>query len=1062
MGADALSPRLLNKLGEWHKGATGDQLAEYLSWNDALAGHYLSGQWRDRPLYLDIDKSRLEGIATQVGEQIQDPQAAFVEAVRRTLIAGNSGPTFGAHIFLLELWKTGLDTEQDRLIPPPFIGLLAFFTLVADSMKSDERFRPTNYYGRLAQALGIENDQRLTEKLQRDFRKQSHRFWDALNELLINEAGRLGRPTAFAFDTRVHVGIPISQALVREDDRRHFPDLFIQHGLSPGSFPVDEMVDLLKEWIARPSVSSALRHLWQSSADARERIAAVACHELESWDGMAAQSDAQGARRIPIRLVASVHIHPRPKLYLNLRIRVDDELFGRELSLNDGAGEAACEALDSCGGAVTVAASDLGGWGEFRESDHISMPDVLIANMTLNDPAGRVKFERRAKQIVVFAFDQERQWDIEVDRASIVARHTLLVRRRLEPKVLEFVKRFARPGWKRFDTESMCGCPEGWTLIRHVSLMAVPEAPPDDDDLQPLVPTASAALAFAGGLSLPERHTWHAALPPEVSFSVDSDQPISAVLHPIYQELGNRHCDAPFGPFASSGVVTLRETDIAPGEYRVAVYELGKAGQRSQRAIASASLRLRSAETARPLDPTASLWRPVCESPGWAAISAVSGSDAPDGPIVSGGLVELESERARTSPLPPARLERAGHDEEPDEAPVQATVARSGAAPPCFESSAHHWDLGEGVADENRRRRGWCKHCDLVQWHNTKPTKRRRRSRRTREAATTSASSTPRLPQVVAEAIGEESRVDLDTMLDAISLLRKGPWASFAAIARHVNDSPLFTAELARKLAGLGHIDIELDRSTLRRNRWAVGPPVLVGLPDSDAAILVGFRSQRLLDRLQSDVEALGGTLDLERIEGVPSFACVRGLDQQDLTTVAASTSRALGFEVHAVDNVAARLLPGLPPITKLVAALPQCFLPYDGVERFNAASGRWALTEQSATPGAYRTRDLPRTYAFVPPTTNGRTEARLGTARLVKHLEAERAGVPLVAYDPERRELAVRLGAQLPGLYERVAMLCSGVPPRRFDDGTQRYAKVPPAIAAGLWARLQPTGVAI
>ena len=113
--------------------------------------------------------------------------------------------------------------------------------------------------------------------------------------------------------------------------------------------------------------------------------------------------------------------------------------------------------------------------------------------------------------------------------------------------------------------------------------------------------------------------------------------------------------------------------------------------------------------------------------------------------------------------------------------------------------------------------------------------------------------------------------------------------------------------------------------------------------------------------------------------------------------------------------------------------------------------------TEQFRKPGAYRTRVFPRTYAFVPSDSG---LARIGNAHLVKHLEAVRSGVPLVAYRPRQRELVVRLGAQLPGLYERVTMLCSGAPPLRFDDGTLRYADVPPAIAAGLWARLAPLRV--
>ncbi len=1025
--------------------------SDYSTWNVAIATHFLGGQWRNRPLYLDLDKGTLERIAAHVGDSASDPEAAFAAAVRRTLnFESRQGMTFGRHVDHLHRWSLG---EQGG--PPPFMGLLAFFTLVAESMTSDERFRPTNYYGRLAQALGVDGDARRKQRVQRDFRSQSHIFWDALNGLLIERDGQLGRPTAFAFDARVHVGIPISQALVREDDRRHFPDLFSDHGLSPGSFPVDDMVELLDDWLPRSNISSALRHLWRSSADVRERIATVACHELESWDGVVAHGSALGRRRIPIKLVANIRTHLRPRLDLELRIRCDAKCFNSQLFLREDSGEAERAALG--GVSVSLVESEHDGWGEFIESDRISLPDVLIANLALRDQAGRSEFERRAGQIVIFEFDQEKQWFVEVDRISLVAKHTLLVRRRLESDVFELVRQQARPGWRHYDAKSVDGCPDGWSLFHDVSLMDCPDV--QSIDLRPLRPTATAAIAFSGGLALPEYRTWHATRPPEVSFSVETDRTISALLHPVYQELASKKQDITLGNFTRAGVVKLSESDVPAGEYRVAVYEIDPSGKRSARPIASSSLRLRSADRARPLAPIDGLRRPVVTDPNRATLSAVSArADAPD-PMVTGCLVELEHEPGQIHPLPPARLNRTSYDEDLEEAPVRATGSLSGSAPPCFGGSgAHHWLYVEpGIADENRRRLAFCKHCRLEQWHNTRPPRLRRSSR---AAATSVGPSVKprRVPRVAVEGIEEETRADLDTVLDALSLLGKGTGTSFAALVRHVDDRPWFASELAWKLTGLGHVEVMLDQSARRMERWAIAPPVLAGLPDRGTAVLAGFRPPQLLDRLQADVEALGGSFRIDRLDGVPSRVAVRGLRCEDLAVIAESASSALGFRVSVVDNVAARFLSALPHISNLVDVLPVWPLPLDGAERFDAATGRWARADQTRMAGAYRTRDFPRIYAFVPPTTNGSAAVRLGTPRLVKHLEALRSGVSVVAYCPDRRELATRLGAQLPGLYERVVILCSGAPPRRFDDGTQRYSNVPPEIAVGLWTRLQPT----
>jgi len=55
-----------------------------------------------------------------------------------------------------------------------------------------------------------------------------------------------------------------------------------------------------------------------------------------------------------------------------------------------------------------------------------------------------------------------------------------------------------------------------------------------------------------------------------------------------------------------------------------------------------------------------------------------------------------------------------------------------------------------------------------------------------------------------------------------------------------------------------------------------------------------------------------------------------------------------------------------------------------------------------------------------------------VGTAQLVKHIEAQRMGRPMVGYYPNKRLLTVPIGADLPGLYGRAAVLSSGCLPRK------------------------------
>lgn len=1024
-----------------------DRFVEYDHWNRAISAHYLTGTWNGRPLYLDMESSLLQEIAEHVGGQIHDPKSEFIRSMKATLnLKIGSGSTFQQHVNRLQQWERDPSSAH-----PPFVGLLAFFTLVAESMVSDAKFSSSNYYGRMAQFLDVKVGSRIDNKVRRDFRNQSHKFWNALNRHIFATNGRVGFPTAYALDSRVHVSIPISQALVRESDRRHFSDLFARQRLAAGSFPTDEMVDLINDWIHSSSVSSSFRTLWESSQDTRERIAAVACDELESWDGVTDRADSRQSRSIPIRIVANIRTHPRPELHLGLRVRNADEISDSSLALQAGSDDAARLAFETCGPSIGLIDSLNQGWQEFTDDERVSIPDFLMANILLKDRAGRTKLERRARQIVILKFEQENHWYVEVDRASLAVRHTLLVHQKLEPAVVGIAAQHARPGWTRHDTNTVHGCPEGWVLIRNIELLSVPEDPPID--MQPLVPTASAAIEFAGGLSLPEPRTWHAAQPPDVSFALETDKRIRAVLHPLLHRPDTKARDVDFGAFGGSGTLKLGERQLSSGEYRFSIYELDSTGKRSSRPTASSSIRLRSGEAARPLDIARGLQRPLMKDSVRAAISAVEGQLAAPGLIVAGGLVELSRQQLRAGRMPPTALKRASYDEDRDEAPVRSTRARSGSAPPCFGSSAHYWDLGTGVANERRRRHGQCRYCGLEQWHTTWPS-RRRRSRRARATPGNSQTGAPSIPKIKLDPIPDNLQAELNTVFDAICLVGTGTWHAFATLARQVDDQPWFASELARTLAGLGHIEVKLNPATHQVDRWTIAPPVLVTLPTSRSAVLAGFRSQQLLDSIRKHVMTLGGSLRCEQLADAPARVCVDGIGRDDLELTAELTSEDLGFDVHVANHPSELLLSHLPHIRAIITALPQWQLPQGGIEVFDAVTGSWISTEHAHEPGAYRTRRFPRTYVFAP---SGSGEARIGSPQLVKHLEAVRTGVPLIAYERGQRELIVRLGAQLPGLYERVAMLCSGSPPRRFDDGTQRYKGVPKEIAAGLWARLKP-----
>ena len=141
-----------------------------------------------------------------------------------------------------------------------------------------------------------------------------------------------------------------------------------------------------------------------------------------------------------------------------------------------------------------------------------------------------------------------------------------------------------------------------------------------------------------------------------------------------------------------------------------------------------------------------------------------------------------------------------------------------------------------------------------------------------------------------------------------------------------------------------------------------------------------------------------------------------------------------------------------LPTLSSVVAALPRRGAHVAGKIRwFDLKSAKWIDSADLASPGAYRitrfsTVDVVRTAEDVDSGCMATS-----TVQLSKHGAAlilgERA---LLAYNRSKEELVVPLGADLPGLYGRAAVLASGLLPT-VSDRRLVYHQVPSDLAGHL-----------
>src|SRR5207245_11032543 len=178
-------------------------------------------------------------------------------------------------------------------------------------------------------------------------------------------------------------GIPISQALVKEHDRRRLRAAFRDYGLAPGQrLALPEMITLLADWVPRSNLTKALKALWKQP-DARERVAGIAQLELEAWTGEIDLPGGEARREATILLAATLCSHPLPRLDLSLLVRHSDIIPTGIYSLRPDATQASRSALEAQGGSLRLQESALEGWLEFSECTNISMPDLLLANIAL-------------------------------------------------------------------------------------------------------------------------------------------------------------------------------------------------------------------------------------------------------------------------------------------------------------------------------------------------------------------------------------------------------------------------------------------------------------------------------------------------------------------------------------------------------------------------------------------------------------------------------------------------------------------------------------------------------
>lgn len=1005
----------------------------YDDWNVAIADVLFPERAFPEPVYLDIEDDELVALGEAVGLPSNEVEQALCESVRATLDLRRPADAFRQHQRAVAAWSTHGRQEGE---PPPVLALLAVFSLAAERMAASDGLVSHNFYGRLRECLRIDPD---IKEIEDAYRGVAEQFWGALNKWLTDMNGRRGIPTAFAVSHR-YVGLSVSQALIRKTDRDRLVSFFQSSGLAPGmELSPGALEPLFDAWISRePSPASKhLQRLWANEAS-RERVANAVALELANWDGSVKQQTGEESGTARVALSAEIGGFPKKRFRLQALLYTARPETARHATLRSSSGDTQVPLVPTSAGALAV-----GGASEFNNAS------LLEGTLSLVDTGTGATATRQPRRLVAFRQDElTRRW-IEADAVLLGEDVTLLARRDLSGRLEPILKAAARPGWT-VTTDGLPGLPDGWSIYRGVQLFRHPgERAERIRDFAPLVPLTTSQLELAGGLSLPfgRRNVWHTAAPPELRAVSDTPEGFAVTLI----DLGEPDSIDDPATLVDTGIVLEQWSDngtgsviasIADAELEDGDYRLQLAKQSDGTVLAVRHFALRTADHP---DPRQWQLAPTVVQHLSDPVSVIGACGSGSGPELRGALVpSAASSTLETAPL--SRTPWWNTEKGASSSSFVGVLLPRAEPDSCLYTGSHRFDLDTPAHDKQGRPidknvSGRCGQCGLERRYSTSYHRNRRHhSRKSREAAEHVDVDVAALPV----ANPDDGR-RWDTAFDALQYLSGGRFPLFERVARQIESTGLFVDQFLRSLESLGHVEPRRDPHTLAPAEWEVTPTELVAT--RNGYLLLGYWPQSLRDALSDALTEVGGTLESRAQpdgDGPVSWFA-RGGHISD-------AARAVDENISVLDRGWRPIAEHLPALSAVLRALPRRPAELTGhVKRFSVPHARWVDAVSYAEPGAYRlstfaTFDFIRTGEDVE-----RGEIAVSVVQLSKHGAALVEGTPpLLAYNPATEELSVPLGSDLPGLYGRAAVLCSGLLPTARGR-LLTYHQVPPELAAHL-----------
>ena len=422
---------------------------EYLKWNDLLVNFFFNSSMSGREVLLYVN----EDVINTIGEPHGADTADFIQSVKSGL-EWTKAPKICQRAY--EVYK---DWRKRDLEYPPYVGYLIFFVLA--SVTEIDR-ASHSYYPRLNKLLGEDENAGMPPGFD-----IMYVLWDDLEKWSREDKHEeLGRFVARIRGGWINVGIPWSQTLLSENERKTLPSIFDAASLDPTDPPSPEIIPKILSYYGQAYLERRTRNLLDNKRNENNvlkfALIELVLDELEEWDGTVEEPQARDATslehtRTSLRLCIKLDsLASSVKVYVRFKT---GRLFPEEaFNFKRGSTEKTWNCIES-----------RQGWSTPLKNINANPPEMLDGAL-LNWSDGEKLIDDRLKWRAGLPPSDSRLFSLGIDGLPDWVETRRLERRMVfllscKSSLAEKVKKWGEEACEVFEERNVSGLSHGWMLF---------------------------------------------------------------------------------------------------------------------------------------------------------------------------------------------------------------------------------------------------------------------------------------------------------------------------------------------------------------------------------------------------------------------------------------------------------------------------------------------------------------------------------------------------------------------------------------------------------------------